>query len=233
MTNLTEKQTKAVEEIIAKRIEAAVAALNSAFDARLKLVEGENEKLRVELNKLKSERNQLPILKDWVGTINNGSQPKPKEQHLILNAVTKEKNEQRKREKNLIIFGTKSTKTEPAELIEENNKIVNDILIEIGKSEVVPAYVKRLRAKNGENSGPIIVEFKEIYDRNSVLKSAKILRTKNGYKQIYINPDLTESERIMDHELRVERNKLNANLDQNSPFRFGIRGNDIVKVKKQ
>ena len=102
------------------------------------------------------------------------------------------------------------------------------ILIEIGKSEVVPAYVKRLRAKNGENSGPIIVEFKEIYDRNSVLKSAKILRTKNGYKQIYINPDLTESERIMDHELRVERNKLNANLDQNSPFRFGIRGNDIV-----
>ena len=65
------------------------------------------------------------------------------------------------------------------------------------------------------------------------LKSAKILRTKNGYKQIYINPDLTESERIMDHELRVERNKLNANLDQNSPFRFGIRGNDIVKVKKQ
>ena len=67
MTNLTERQTKAVEEIIAKRIEAAVAALNSAFDARLKLVEGENEKLRVELNKLKSERNQLPILKDWVG----------------------------------------------------------------------------------------------------------------------------------------------------------------------
>jgi hypothetical protein len=106
----------------------------------------------------------LPILKDWVGTINNGLQPKPKEQHLILNAVTKEKNEQRKREKNLIIFGTKSTKTEPAELIEENNKIVNDILIEIGKSEVVPAYVKRLRAKNGENSGPITVEFKEIYD---------------------------------------------------------------------
>ena len=199
----------------------------------MKIVEDENKNLREELEKLKLERNQLPILKDWVGTINNGSQPKPKEQHLILNAVTKEKNEQRKREKNLIIFGTKSTKTEPAELIEENNKIVNDILIEIGKSEVVPAYVKRLRAKNGENSGPIIVEFKEIYDRNSVLKSAKILRTKNGYKQIYINPDLTESERIMDHELRVERNKLNANLDQNSPFRFGIRGNDIVKVKKQ
>ena len=155
--------------------------LNTKFEARLKIVEDENKNLREELEKLKLERNQLPILKDWVGTINNGSQPKPKEQHLILNAVTKEKNEQRKREKNLIIFGTKSTKTEPAELIEENNKIVNDILIEIGKSEVVPAYVKRLRAKNGENSGPIIVEFKEIYDRNSVLKSAKILRTKNGY----------------------------------------------------
>ena len=233
MTNLTEKQTKTVEELITRRLDAAVLDLNTKFEARLKIVEDENKNLREELEKLKLERNQLPILKDWVGTINNGSQPKPKEQHLILNAVTKEKNEQRKREKNLIIFGTKSTKTEPAELIEENNKIVNDILIEIGKSEVVPAYVKRLRAKNGENSGPIIVEFKEIYDRNSVLKSAKILRTKNGYKQIYINPDLTESERIMDHELRVERNKLNANLDQNSPFRFGIRGNDIVKVKKQ
>ena len=232
MTNLTEKQAKTVEEIITRRLDAAVLDLNTKFEARLKIVEDENKNLREELENLKLERNQLPILKDWVGTINNGSQPKPKEQHLILNAVTKEKNEQRKRERNLIIFGTKSSKTEPAEIIEENKKIVNDILSEIGKSEVVPVYVKRLRAKNGENSGPIIVEFKEIYDRNSVLKSAKVLRTIEGYKKIYINPDLTESERIMDHELRTERNKLNGNLDQNSPFRFGIRGNDVVKIKK-
>ena len=218
MTNLTEKQTKTVEELITRRLDAAVLDLNTKFEARLKIVEDENKNLREELEKLKLERNQLPILKDWVGTINNGSQPKPKEQHLILNAVAKEKNEQRKRERNLIIFGTKSSKTELAEIIEENKKIVNDILSEIGKSEVVPVYVKRLRAKNGENSGPIIVEFKEIYDRNSVLKSAKVLRTIEGYKKIYINPDLTESERIMDHELRTERNKLNGNLDQNSPF---------------
>ena len=43
----------------------------------------------------------------------------------------------------MIIFGTKSSKTEPAEIIEENKKIVNNILSEIGKSEVVPVYVKR------------------------------------------------------------------------------------------
>ena len=117
-TNLTEKQTKTVEELITRRLDAAVLDLNTKFEARLKIVEDENKNLREELEKLKLERNQLPILKKWVGTINNGSQPKPKEQHLILNAVTKEKNEQRKREKNLIIFGTKSTKTEPTEYIE-------------------------------------------------------------------------------------------------------------------
>ena len=79
MTNLTEKQTKTVEEIITRRLDAAVLDLNTKFEARLKIVEDENKNLREELEKLKLERNQLPILKDWVGTINNGSQPKPKE----------------------------------------------------------------------------------------------------------------------------------------------------------
>jgi hypothetical protein len=57
MANLTEKQTKIVEEIITRRIDAAVLNLNTKFEARLKLVEDENKNLREELEKLKLERN--------------------------------------------------------------------------------------------------------------------------------------------------------------------------------
>ena len=45
MTNLTDKQTKTVEKIITRRLDATVAALNTTFDARLKIVEDENKKL--------------------------------------------------------------------------------------------------------------------------------------------------------------------------------------------
>ena len=43
MTNLTEKQTKTVEEIITRRLDAAVLDLNTKFEARLKI--GEDEKI--------------------------------------------------------------------------------------------------------------------------------------------------------------------------------------------
>jgi hypothetical protein len=44
---------------------------------------------------------------------------------------------------------------------------------------------------------------------------------------------MTEAERLLDYELRKKRNELNAELTEESPFRYAIRGNQIRKFKKQ
>ena len=207
------------------------------LEKRIKKVEDENKELKEEISGLNKNSSDRPLFNNWVTAVVNGSKEKPKEkpreQHLVLNAVAKEQTEHKKREKNLVIFGTKATKTELDEIVKENKSLVSDILTILGKSDIQPAYIRRLKSKKDDGTGPIIVEFKEIHERNEVLRSTKILRTTEGYKEIFINPDLTESERLMDLELRKKRKELNDQLKSDSPFRYGIRGNELVKIKKQ
>ena len=53
------------------------------------------------------------------------------------------------------------------------------------------------------------------------------------YKSVYVNPDLTEAERLDDYELRRKRDELNGKRADNEPFRYAIRGNNVVKLKIQ
>ncbi len=48
----------------------------------------------------------------------------------------------------------------------------------------------------------------------------------------FISPDLTEAEREHDYQLRQEINILNSQLAADSHFRYGIRGNQIQRFKK-
>ena len=114
----------------------------------------------------------------------------------------------------------------------EDEKIIKDILISIGKSEVTPVYSRRLRSKELSKPGPILVELSDVSLRNPVLLAAKTLRTSEVFKSVFISPDLTEAERLLEYKLRQERNKLNADLGEESPFRYGIRGNQLQKFKK-
>ena len=65
--------------------------------------------------------------------------------------------------------------------------------------------------------------------RNPVLLAAKKLRLDDNYKKIYISPDLTEAERKLVFELRQERNKLNKELGENTPFRYCIESSDSTR----
>ena len=57
---------------------------------------------------------------------------------------------------------------------------------------------------------------------------------KNGFKGIYINPDLTEAERLLDKQLRSKRNELNIEESKNNkPFRWGVRGDKVVRFAKR
>ena len=94
-------------------------------------------------------------------------------------------------------------------------------------------YVRRLKSKDTNKPNPIIVELSDVSFRNPLLLEAKRLREKEGYISIYNSPDLTKAQRSLDYDLRKKRNEANSTLEEDSPFRFGIRGNQLVKIKTQ
>lgn len=114
----------------------------------------------------------------------------------------------------------------------EDKAKVNEILAAIGKQDVKPAYVRRLRSKTSK-PGPILVELQEESLRNPILVEARKLRSISHYSNVYISPDLTEAERQQDFALRTERNRLNNTRSESDPFWYGIRGNQIQKFKKK
>ena len=94
-------------------------------------------------------------------------------------------------------------------------------------SKIETAYIKRFKTRNKDKPAPILLDLKWEDDRNNVLKASFKLRENVKTKDIYFNPYLTEAEKLLDYELR------NSKLDTSSPFRFGIRSSQIVKIKRK
>ncbi len=209
----------------------------------VKLLEEREKEKDIEINKLKSElsaanktANSSNNSSKWIQTVKQGTKnaKKPADQIAVENATISEMNERNRRKKNVIIYGVPESKKEIlADKKAEDEAKINEILSTIGKSDIKPAYSRRLRSKDQSKPGPILVELKEEANRNPLLLAAKKLRDSNIFKSVYLSPDLTETERALDYELRKQRNEANNGLSQDSPFRYGIRGNQIVKFKKQ
>ena len=213
---------------------ATVNSLDEWLGTLLKRV-GELEQLvktqQEEIKRLKGDPKKID---DWVTVT---KKKLPEHQLKVMNAVTIEQQKKKKKEKNVMIFGVKeSTAENDEEKKSEDLKIVKEIFDEIGASSV-PVYVKRFKKrKDGkkENSvGPILVELSDAAERNPILAASKKLKNIEKFKKVYLSPDMTEAERLLNFELRTERNKKNKELDSDSPFYFGIRGSEIVKLKKK
>mgnify|MGYP003555905975 FL=1 len=193
------------------------------------------KKLTTELTAAKSSLKPPTIGNDWVQVVKSGGgkSKQPAAQLVVVNASMNELNDREKRKKNVIVYGV----PEPSCAVQvdkrsEDEKFVKDLFCSIGKSDVKPVCIKRLRSKDQAKPGPILVELTDASLRNPTLLAAKGLRSNSTYKAVYISPDLTEAERQLDYQLRQERNKLNAQLGNDSPFRYGIRGNQLHKFKK-
>ena len=194
----------------------------------------EISKLRSDFEASKKIVNSPSISNDWVQVIKHGTKAKkPADQMAVANATISEMNERERRRKNIIIHGVPESKKEIlTDKRAEDESNIKKILNTIGKSEIAPVYSRRLKSKDTNKPGPILVEFEDAAIRNPILLAAKKLREVEEYKTVYISPDLTETERALDYELRRQRNEANSKLEANSPFRYGIRGNQIIRFKK-
>ena len=70
--------------------------------------------------------------------------------------------------------------------------------------------------------------------RNKVLKEAKKLRSILGMDRVYIKPDQTEAERVLERQLRLRRDELNEEeIEQGSLFRWSIFRGEIRKYRTE
>ena len=75
--------------------------------------------------------------------------------------------------------------------------------------------IRRLKSKYSSIISPVIIELKDIREKNQVLRIAYLYRTE--IPGIFFNEDLTYQEQIKAKKLREENKLLNKDLDFNTP----------------
>jgi hypothetical protein len=181
----------------------------------------------------------------------------PAATQAISNIATKETCNIQSREKNLVISGiTESGTTNNTEKHDEDNKKVIELIGKLGlgphgfDEDLIKRQtaITRLKPKPGTNKpGFILVRCGDVDLKMLILKSAKKLKEMDGYRDVYINCDLTNVQLEIEKKLRTERNDKNKALEftgQNgqygkqklrdgseSKFYWGIRSGELRKIK--
>ena len=178
------------------------------------------------------------IITDWADVVKNNKK-KNEEQINLLNAVGNEQKERRNKENKMIVFGLPtSTAADENERQKEDQDKVTQILNEIGIVHTDMEKVVRFKPKTGSNKPPPIrIEFRRhLSDRShgneDILKAAKKLKNSANFKNIGISNDLTDTQLTQLKNNIKNRNELNSKLKDTDNFRYGIRGDRVVKVDK-
>ncbi len=150
----------------------------------------------------------------------------------IINTVTNENMEINKREKNVIIFGLEeSNKTDVAVKKKDDLVSVGNLMEQVLMEEGDIVRLFRLKSKKGISA--LVVEISNQENRNEFIK-----RSNRKFNKVYVNPDLTESQRNLDKQLREKCKELNKPLNLNENWDnvtsyYGIRNNQVIKINEQ
>ena len=137
----------------------------------------------------------------------------------ITNAILSEQADSDSRKRNVLILGVTesisnlSTENERKDEIHKIDKEkVEKILDTIGANKSNVVSIVRFKPKTQSNRPPpILIRFEEDIHRNSTLLAAKKLRSTTVYKDVFINADLTEKERIQEREIHEQKKILREN----------------------
>ena len=143
------------------------------------------KQLKIDLEAAKNSTKSTSISSDWVQVVTAGrSSKKPADQNAVANATISEFKEREKRKKNVIVYGVpESTKEVLTDTSTEDEEKVKQIFEAINKSDVKPVYTRRLRSRDSNKPGPLIIELSDASLRNSVLLAAKSLRNKQEFSK--------------------------------------------------
>jgi hypothetical protein len=156
----------------------------------------------------------------WSSVLKRGA--KKNNEVIMMAKIANEQREKSRKENNIVISGV-------AECTDQNkckahDEKVNLILDKHGLSRDDVKNQTRLKKKRttvssttttaDSNASPslILLEFNSIGNQQTAIRNSNELRQENDFKKVYINPDKTLNERILDKKLREVRN------DRNSKF---------------
>jgi len=198
-------------------------------------LEKENADLKQRITELENKNNvQLNLNQSSTQSTSNWSaivqgNKKNEEQLNLLLAASNETKEQKIKENNVIVFGIdESTKTTADEKKSDDKENLEKILTAMNFNKEKVKNIYRLRSI--KKPAPLIVSFENTNIRNEALKLGKNL-SKSIYKnKVYVNPDLTESQRSNFKRLLDEKKKKNLENTDKTKFYYGIRNDRVVKL---
>jgi hypothetical protein len=203
-------------------------------ELKLSVLETENNELKQRINQLVTNTNTQTETNQSTNPSANWSsivqgKKKNQEQLNLLLAASNETKEQKIKENNVIVFGIdESTKTTADEKKSDDKENLEKILtaMNFNKEKVKNIY----RLKSIKKPAPLIVSFENTNIRNEALKLGKNLSNSIYKNKIYVNPDLTESQRSNFKRLLDEKKKKNLENTDKTKFYYGIRNDRVVKL---
>lgn len=142
----------------------------------------------------------------------------------MLTSMKKEESDQKNREKNICIRGTKPIgEKEDLQIIEE----IGRTLIPGHKFSGRPCRVGKV---SDEGTQLLIVTLDSADTKATLVRRAKLLRNYPQWDGVYLAPDLTPAEREVQFLLRQELRKKRA---ESGASKWIIRGNKIVRAPEE
>lgn len=149
-----------------------------------------------------------------------------------INILSKEQEEINKRKSNIIIFGVEGSKSDNIDQTKKDDeKAIHDIFdtIKIEKTNI-KSFV-RFSKKDDKIPG-ILIKLDPSFDRQRILTASRTLNEGKFTNKIYINKDMTETQRKFEYELRLEQRQKNNELIEGDTFFYGRRGDKLIKKDK-
>jgi len=127
-----------------------------------------------------------------------------------------------RRKSNLIVYGLPeaSAPTGPERRSADINRIQELVHSEFNLTSLETTKCFRL-GKRSSNPRPLLISIVDNSIRRQILRNAKILRNSNSYKNVFISPDLTPQERVVNKQLRAELQRRKESGEPNLIIRRG------------
>lgn len=182
-------------------------------------------------NSNNSNATSKPLFSDLFANKNKTSKLSNDEINVI-NAITMENEEIKKRECNLILSGLPESNGENQ--VKDDETKINELFTAINFDKTkMKRFVRFKNNTNNDKPKLILIEMKNKDDRLTIMKAAKNLKSSN-YNNVYINFDLTPAQRVRSSELNKKRKEFNLrDATDDKDFYWGIRSNDLIKIKKK
>jgi hypothetical protein len=233
-----------VEELT--RALRSLSASNTQLEGELKHLKCENDQLKSEVRDLKSFIVAPSVdgspsalaehFKNLIGdTIRNGIQTmKPTFASIlkkdltdasaaqVVNMVRKEQKSQEMRANNVIISGVDTTSIETAKA--EVAAVLSELEVNIPNTDLKATLIGRSNQRVKVTLPP--------ETRARLLQRCIELRTKEKYKNVFVNKDLTPAEQQLEYEQRCAlRNELRKRTADNPGKAFAIRKRRVIELK--